>query len=690
MTNAIVKDSPSAKLKTEQFLSDLVIHTKYANYVPEHMRRQNWGEAMMKLQTMHTDKFPNLADEIYNNFKMAHDKKVLPSMRSIQYGGIPIELNPARIFNCSYGVVDHPFFFAEAMFLLLAGSGVGYSVRKHHVKRLPKVVKPDGERRFLIGDSIEGWADSFRQLIYAYLRANPRPRFDYRDIRPKGAPIKKSGGTAPGHESLQLAHERVEAVLKQATGRRLSPLECSDILNYAADCVLAGGKRDAAMIGLFDVDDVDMASSKGSYKVKNGKIIETKRDGWLVECELIENQVMDINCYNGTNIQQFFITNQFGDWDLVNMLQNGDLPFYYLHPQRGRSNISRAIKRGSITKEKFMELWQVTKDTKSGEPGTYWFNDNDSGTNPCAEIALLPFSFCNLTSINVFDVDNQQELNARAKVAAFIGTLQASYTDFHYLRPIWKDTTEKEALLGVSMTGIASGKVLNLDLSEAAKIVVDENQRVAKIIGINQAARTTCIKPEGSGTLAAGIQGNGIHAIHDDYYIRNNRIKKKDPTYSFLLEHAPAFIEDEFKYETLSAVVSIPMRAPHGAITRKSETAIDLLERIKRFHKEWILPGHRHGIGTHNVSATVNLRDNEWDEVAEWLWENRNDYCGLAIYPFSDAIYKQAPFQSITEKEYEAMFAAFPDEVDFSTLVENTDNVQISDNLACAGGACLV
>lgn len=678
------------KNKVERAISDFVVYTKYSNHIESENRRQNWTELVDELKQMYIRKFPNLESEINENFEFVYNRQVLPSMRSLHYGGFPIEINPARIYNCGYGHCSHRFYFAEAMFLLLSGCGLGSSVRSRHTNKLDKVVGPEGERRFLIGDSIEGWADSIRQLMYAYLKGNPRPRFDYRDIRPKGSKIKKAGGIAPGHEKLMVSHEKIEQILKQAIGRKLTPLECFDILGWVAKAVISGGIRESAMIILFDVWDSDMATSKGTYKCKNTEIIETTDEGWKIRTELLQDQIMNTNCYNGTNIQEVFITNKYGDYDLQQALE-GNLAYYYLHPQRGMANISAAINRNTVTESQFKNLWYVTKETKSGDPGVYLCNSDDEGTNPCAEINFNTGEyFCNLTSTIVYDVTTQAELNRRVKASAFIGTLQATFTDFHYLRPVWKERTEAEALLGVSMTGIASGNLLDLDESEAAMVALMENERVANIVGINKAARVTTLKPEGSGTWAAGVQGNGIHWIHDHYYIRNNRIKKKEPIYKYITENFPQELYcDEFLNEDTTAVVSFPMKAPENALLRPNKTAIEALELVARLHKNWIQKGHRSGSSTNNVSCTISVRDNEWDEVINWMWDNRNSYNAIALFPYSDHIYKQAPFQTITQAEYEYLYSIFPDNLNFESIEETTNTINhSSDNKACIGGVC--
>lgn len=673
--------------KAMKFISDLVIYDKYSNYMPDLGRRQTWEENISVVMEMHIRKYPQLEAEIRHNFQYVFDKKVMPSMRSVQYGGNPIELNPVRGYNCSYAPVDHPFVFAELFFMLLSGTGTGFSVRSRHVKKLSPIVSPQGERRFLIGDSIEGWADSIRQLIFAYMKGKERPRFDYRGIRAKGTPIK-SGGVHGGTKKLEQAHKNIEGVLIQAIGRRLTDLECHDIICFMADCVLAGGIRDAATISLFDLTSKDMMTCKSNYKCINPRLIDTYKDeddhGWIVGYDFADDQDMNTNTYGKARIAR--ISGKFGDWDYKQLFEHGILAWYYVHPQRGRANNSVLLRRGNVKKEKFMEVFKITKDF--GEPAFVWTNDDNAGFNPCVEIALDPDQFCNLTSIVAYDVRTQEEFNNRAKVAAFIGTLQAGYTDFHYLRAIWKETTERDALLGVSITGIASGTILGLDEAEAAACAVSENERIAEIIGINAAARVTCIKPEGSGTNAMGVMGSGIHAVHSEFYIRNVRIKKNTPLYNHLMLYMPEFVNSDVMEPDYKAVVSIPMKAPEGVITR-TESAQDLLDRVERFSKNWVATGHKTGINTHNVSATISVRPEEWESVAEWMWQNKTTYSGLSLLPYSGGNYKQAPFEEIDWEKYDEMWNKFPEHIDFTQIKEGEETrTHASESLACAGNNC--
>ena len=610
-----------------QILSDITVYMKYAKYIPELERRETWEELVTRNRAMHHKKYPTLKKEINKAYKMVYDKKVLPSMRSMQFAGKPIEISPNRVYNCAYLPIDDWRAFSETMFLLLGGTGVGYSVQKHHVDELPEIRKPNYSRtrRFLIADSIEGWADAVKALMKNYFQGGSHLKFDYSDIRPKGARLVTSGGKAPGPQPLKECLVKIEGLIKEKNdGDKLSTLETHDIVCYIADAVLAGGIRRAALISLFSAHDEEMISCKS------------------------------------------------GNW-------------WELNPQRGRSNNSAVLMRHKITKEFFLDLWKRVELSGAGEPGIYLSNDKDWGTNPCCEIALRPYQFCNLCEVNVSNIDDQDDLNERVKVASFIGTLQAGYTDFHYLRPVWQRTTEKDALIGVSMTGIGSGTVLGYDMKSAAKIVKIENARVAELIGINKSARTTTVKPAGTTSLTLGTS-SGIHAWHNDYYIRRIRVGKNESIYKHLKEHHPELVEDEYFRPHDTAVISVPQKAPDNAIMR-TESPFQLLERVKKVAQEWIKPGHRSGNNTHNVSATISLRDHEWDAAGEWMWENKESYNGLSVLPYNGGTYTQAPFEDITEEEYNKLMKTLTS-VDLSNIIETEDETDLKGELACAGGSC--
>lgn len=343
------------------------------------------------------------------------------------------------------------------------------------------------------------------------------------------------------------------------------------------------------------------------------------------------------------------------------------------------TNITRTkIKRITIEKNRDVYDIQVKKNHN--------FFANELLVHNC-EIALRPYQFCNLTEVNVSDVESQEEYEDRVRAAAFIGTLQASYTDFHYLRPVWQRTTEKDALIGVGMTGIASGKVLSLDMEKAAQVVKEENVRVAALLGINPAARTTCVKPSGTTSLVLGTS-SGIHAWHNDTYLRRIRVGKNEAIYSYLSQSHPELIEDEFFRPHDTAVISVPQKAPEGAITR-GESALDLLARVKKVSQSWIKAGHRKGQNTHNVSATVSIKSDEWDVVGEWMWENRAFYNGLSVLPAFEHTYKQAPFEDCDEETYERLMKTLTS-IDLNYVHEVDDNTDLSGEVACGAGGCEV
>ena len=608
-------------------LSKITIFSKYAKYIPELKRRETWDEIVDRYENMMVKKYPNLEAQIKDSATFIRKKKVLPSMRALQFAGVAAEVNNSRIYNCCFLPIDSVHSFSETMFLLLGGTGVGYSVQKHHVDQLPTIIKHERykNRNWLIEDSIMGWADAVKVLMKFYFEGGLKPKFDFRAIRHKGARLVTAGGKAPGPEPLKICLAHIDAIMERKEhGSKLTPLESHDILCYIANSVLAGGIRRSAMIALFSHDDEEM------------------------------------------------ITCKYGNW-------------WELNEQRGRANNSAVLKRRETSQEEFVSLWKRIEASGSGEPGIYWSNDLDWGTNPCCEIGLRPYQFCNLCEVNVSDITCQEDLNDRVTAAAFFGTLQAGFTDFHYLRDVWKMTTFRDALLGIGMTGIASGEVLKYNLEVAAAVAKKTNQLITEIIGTNEAARITCIKPSGTTSLVLGT-ASGIHAWHAPYYLRTMRFNKNEDLAQYLMINHPELCEDDVLRPTDTLCVRIPVKAPEDSILR-TETAIDTLERVKRFSTEWVKAGHIDGANTHNVSATISVKEGEWETVGDWMWNEQEHYNGLSVLPAFDHTYKQAPFEDITEEDYNARINALTS-IDLTKVMELDDTVDFGQVAACAGGAC--
>lgn len=979
---------------SNRILSDITVYMKYAKYVPELKRRETWQELVTRNMEMHIKQYPQMEAEIRENYMYVFRKQVLPSMRSMQFAGKPIEISPNRIYNCAFAPIDDWRVFSEIMFLLLGGTGVGYSVQKHHVDALPEIRKPNRERgrRWLVSDSIEGWADAIKVLVKAYFFGGSHIQFDFSDIRPKGARLVTSGGKAPGPQPLKECLIKLEGILdSKKDGNKLSAIEVHDMVCHIADAVLAGGIRRAALISLFSATDDEMIGCKSGawwetnpqrgrannsavlmrhkidkdYFMDLWKRIEVSGAGepgiylsndkdWGTNPSLragtkvlttngifpieelqdkefnvknLNSQISPAKCWlSGKNQQLIKLTLEDGTdyfatkehewpvWDgekyikiktldlvngdklpilrenrlfdgnlgtyndgflcgwiigdgwvsnrkeyseygmivsnlddesnisekLVQTLKNNVPTFNGNFKQRFKTeysddgeieivlidtktkeisinnrqideyiktfgtvnkkvglpksvwvdgseeyrkgiidglfssdgNISKSQKRITLTSshydlvndvsellgfygikskikkseikldgydtdfirydlrisethsiKHFKSLFKLTNKYKQSILDGYVFryNIHDNKqievtsvemtdiyedvwdisvfdethcfqlpkvvTGNCCEIGLRPFQFCNLTEVNVSNVVSQEDYEDRVRAATFIGTIQAGYTNFHYLRPIWQRTTEKDALIGISMTGIGSGAVLNLNMKAGAKIVKEENRRVANLLNINPAARTTTVKPAGTTSLTLGTS-SGIHAWHNDYYVRRVRVGKNESMYTYLSENHPELIEDEYFRPHDTAVIGIPQKAPEGSILR-NESPIQLLERVKKIHNEWIKPGHRNGSNSHNVSATISIREHEWKAVGEWMWTNREFYNGLSVLPFNGGSYIQAPFQDCTREEYVKLMTTL-NEVDLSKIVELEDYTDLTGEIACGSTGCEV
>jgi ribonucleoside-diphosphate reductase alpha chain len=624
----------------KKWIADFVHLRTYAE-VKDDGTKENRTETINRTMSMHIRKFPELVSEITDAFSYVHRGMVVPSMRSLQFGGKAIEKINERIYNCAFANLTSWDDFHDAFFLLLCGTGFGYSVKQRHINQLPKikvVTKHAGRLTYTVGDTKEAWADSTRMLL-----ANPNIEFDYSLVRPKGSPIS-SGGTASGPEALIETHESIRTILTQASGRQLTSIEAHDIMCFIANGVVVGGVRRAALICLFDADDEAM------NKAKEGE--------WWVE-----------------------------------------------NPQRGRANNSAVIYRNDTgkdgydlvfgcdvgkTNEQILSVMDHMLHSGSGEPGISLSNDPDMGFNPCHEIALKDGGLCNLTEVNVSAcVDGSDIINAML-AATFIGTLQASYTDFKVLQPKWKLNADDEALLGVSLTGQADNwKLLKevLDLPKGLALYIKtKNKMTAELIGINKAKRITTTKPSGSTSAWLGCS-SGIHADHAPYYIRHIRMEANHKIVEAVAKSKYPFVEVDLM-DPDKMVIGFPVKAEDGAINKTTETAIELMERAKFIYKNWVLAGHREGNNTHNVSLTVEYEPHEIEDIKQWMVDNKDSYAGISFLPRSGGTYTQMPFQTINKETYDAMVAQIKQAIDYTSIDWTGTVDERMGEVACAGGAC--
>ncbi len=682
-------------------MADYIAMAKYARFRPELGRREIFSEGVERVRDMHLEFFAGkLGDRtpaalsadvaelagknsdlllrtlggtsveqiVRDAFAQVAARKVLPSMRSMQFGGPAILKNHSRMFNCSFSNVDRVEFFREYFYLLLSGCGVGFSVQKHHIALLPPLPVRAEEnelavQHFSIKDTIEGWADALHALVVAFYEGR-KIEFNYSAIRPRGAALKTSGGKAPGHLPLKRALLHVEEILAEAAGRALSPIEVYDINMYIAKAVLAGGIRRSATICLFSPDDEEMMNAKT------------------------------------------------GNW-------------FEKNPQRAASNNSAVLSRSEKNADHFKKLFRAQKEF--GEPG-FFFNDHpDAGCNPCAEINLLPvvdwelspeevsglyaagyqgdlpgttrlsgFQHCNLTTINGQAATTETAFYQACIAAATIGTLQAAYTDMPYLGPITKLLNEHDALLGVSICGFMDNPAVLFDpeiLTQGARLCRAANRLVASLIGIRPAAKLSTCKPEGTASLILGA-ASGIHPHHARRYFRRVQANRKEPVYTFFRSVNPQMTERSVYNPETDDVISFPVEAPKKAILRKDLTAVQFLELVKLVQCSWVIPGgdpaSRSPSLHHNVSNTCTVRPDEWDEVAEYIWANRRYFTGISLLQDAgDKAYAQAPREEVSDEAGVARWNSLrPHRVDYTQMREESDETQLKQIIACSGGAC--
>ena len=585
-------------------LKNIVAYTKYAKFLFDEGRKETWNETLERCKAMFRERVKELnpkAASYFNDAINAIDgERLLPSMRAMQFAGEAIRRNPQRIYNCMYKSIETARDISEIFYMLLCGCGVGYSVRNKHINKLPAIVPIKSQSKFVIEDTIEGWANAAYALLHAYLGSGIKPMFYYNKIRQAGSILKTTGGVAPGAEPLREAFNKIDELLsRKAPGSKLTSVDVSDIVCILAHCVLSGGNRRSALIGLFDFDDVGMYTSK------------------------------------------------HGEW-------------FKEHPYRSRANIS-AMPSYDVGYEAFEEYMKGALDRGWGEPGYVFTNDEsmEYGVNPCSEIGLRDGGACNLCEINLSAMLGKEEFYKTCERAAILGTIQATFTDFSYVSSIWSKTCREDALLGVGLTGIQTSMFLHKNAKKFAKIlrhgayiIRSINREASYLLGINPARRLTTIKPAGSTSCIFGCS-SGVHPPYAEYYIRRVRISKQAAAYSLIKETAPSLMEDAIDNPKFDGVLSIPvkMSAPAGNYT-KNTTAFEQLDAAKFFYENWILPGHVEGKDTHNVSLTIHFKPEEVNELCKKLYEYRNSLRCVSVFPYSDFKYAQAPFEEITEEEY--------------------------------------
>ena len=658
MTNKKTKET-DVKINALEEMANFVFASKYARYNEKAKRRETWEEAVARVEMMHLKKYSFLSKEdkalIKEAFDSVREKKVVPSMRSMQFGGVPIEAKNSRIFNCSVRHIDSPRAFSEIFFLALCGCGVGIGLQQQFLNRLPDLVSAEDKTgmvvSYVVEDTIEGWSDSVEALLNCYFKntaySGRKIVFDFSRIRRKGAKIKTGGGKAPGYRPLKNALSKVKDLLddliEKSSLTRLRSIDICDILCHCSDAVLSGGVRRSALSFIFDKNDELMMNAKT------------------------------------------------GDW-------------FNKNPQRARGNNSVLLLRNSTTLEDFKNV--VDKSREFGEPGFVFANDSRQLLNPCFEINFIPetedevcgVQFCNLTSINGALTDSKDKFLLHSRHASLIGTLQAGYLDFPYLSRAAKKVTEQEALLGVSITGLMDNPDILLDKSnqkEAAIAAVEKNEIWAKKIGINSAARVTCVKPEGTSSIVLGA-ASAIHPHHARKYFRRIQCNKLDNIYNFFKIYNPDLCEESvWSANKTDDVLTFPIAIPEGAMVKEDLTAIKHLDIIRETQENWVDYGtskyNKKNI-KHSVSCTVLVEENEWDNVIDYLYNNRNFFTAVSLLPKSgDKIYKQAPMEAVLTKEDEGAFNKLEKElekVDYTKLEEQSDETKLQDEIACGGNGC--
>lgn len=693
-------------------LSNFVFTSKYARYNEKAGRRESWTEAVARLEKMHMKRFSHLPElykgEIQWAFDLIRQKRIVPSMRSLQFGGKAIEAHEAREYNCAVRHVDSLRSFAEIFYMLLCGNGVGIGLSKYFLGRLPNLVNSKDKTgtvvTYVVEDTIEGWADSIEALLSCYFKNTPltgrKIVFDYSKIRPAGTILKTGGGKAPGYKGLKNAHIKIKGLLdyiiEEGQQVRLKTINAYDMIMHSADAVLSGGIRRSATSVVFQRDDEDMMNAKSFFKVvRKGRFeqdAKTKKyEGYVV---------LEDPAYPGKQK----IEVELSEWEYKNLQETGQISWFPVYKHRARSNNSVLLLRDKTTKEDFNKIFEVTKNF--GEPGFVFADHPWTLFNPCFEIGFIPVTadgvcgvqFCNLTSINGAKVKTEEEFMECVAAATIIGTVQATYTNFPYLSVAAKTLTENESLLGVSMTGTMDNPqiLLNPEIQrKAAESAVSINAMWSQILGIKPAARITCIKPEGTASLVLG-SSSGIHPHHARRYFRRVQVNKLDPVYRHFKKYNPHMIEESvWSANKTDDVITFPVQVGETVKVKADLNALQHLEMIKSTQQNWVLPGttpeNKNNV-THNVSCTVIVDKHEWEPVKQYLFDNKGYFAAVSLLAKTgDKDFQQAPLEAVTTPEDEAKWNDIIKHfqtVDYKQFKEEEDSTALQQELVCAGGQC--
>lgn len=686
-------------------MSDFKAVSTYARYNKAEGRRETWEEGPTRIEDMMLRKYNAILNEEQASkvkwaFDLVRKKRVAPSMRNFQFAGKAVETNNLRAYNCAVRHIDSLRSFSEVFFALLSGSGVTIGLNAKFFGRIPDLAEAKDKTgtvtTYVIEDTIEGWADSIEALLMCYHKGTAytgrKLVFDYSKIRAKGTELKTTGGKAPGHTGLKAAHEKIKKwldhLIEDNKQKRLRTTDAMDICMHMSDAVLSGGIRRAAMAVIFQEDDEAMFSAKTLLPID-------KYRSFSKEGDIYEGFVWLEGLRYEVALSEY-------DYDL--MKRDRKISWFHVYPWRSRSNNSVIIDKNKTSKAVFDKVFDNVKEF--GEPGFFFTEDQDALSNPCFEIGFIPVTdsgecglqVCNLTSINGAKISSIEDWKDAVEAATIIGTLQAGFTDFPYLNKASKILTEEEALLGVSITGFMDTPDILLDERNQymmAKLAVKVNEDWSKIIGINQAARITTTKPEGTFSIIA-MSASGIHPHHAHQYFRRMQVNKEDVIYKHFQKYNPHATEESVhSANKTDDIITFPIDIPKMAMVKKDLTAIEHLNIIRKTYENWILPGtspaNKKKV-THNISATVIVKDDEWDLVKDYLYENRLYFGGVSLLSsVGDKIYKQAPMEEVVTEEDIIKFNLLKDkwvEVDYTTLKEYEDTTKVSDTVACGGGSC--